>query len=82
MRRVRVDVMAEDIARGTRNNCFCCPIALALRRVTGMSVDASGDYISWGLETALTPRKAAKFMKAYDAGDAVQPLSFTLRAIE
>jgi hypothetical protein len=76
-----VDLTEDDISRGVPLSCDHCPIALALRRITGdkWTVDgirarrAGKDGDSFSL-----PVPAVTFAGNFDHGLPVKPFSFTL----
>jgi hypothetical protein len=76
---VRVEVTAEDIEKGVRNDSRCCAVARAAQRALGCEVRAC-----WGLlelpsgKKAVTPRKYNEFIERFDAGEHVEPFSFTV----
>jgi hypothetical protein len=87
-KRVRVEVTAEDIARGRSCANGSCPIARAARRVLGCPVSVGSCSIAGkgkGWVTSL-PRKARDFIRAFDDIDGalrpVKPFAFTLRIPE
>ena len=81
---IRVEVAAEDIAKGERNNYFACPVALALKRACGVSNAAvrprrisiwnTGEF---GCSVA-TPPSVRSFFEIFDAGLTVKPFAFDL----
>jgi hypothetical protein len=82
----QIDVTQEDIDNGIERSCGFCPVALAVRRATdkNASVDEE-DMQVWefvdGLrryEVATTPTEVTIFIKRFDRGMDVQPLSFTV----
>jgi len=74
-----ITVTANDIARGVRGRACECPIAHAFMRefhlghviVTYVCVWDCDTDRSWGL-----PPAASKFMRAFDDGLTVQPITF------
>lgn len=75
MKTITIEVTADDIARGTRKSCSCCPIALALARCTGLVVSVESDWVYFMPDL---PQTAVEFIKTFDAGKPVQPFSFEL----
>jgi len=85
---VNIEVTAEDIAAGVREDCFACPIASALLRATGAKrafVDggavAVGDWEGFfppsRMEVPIT-KEVSSFVHTFDVGDSVEPFSFDL----
>lgn len=79
-----INVTAEHIAKGVRDSCSHCPVALAIREALphgpGLWVDSahvtvgkSGHWTEVGLPDAVT-----RFIEAFDQGDPVQPFAFEL----
>jgi hypothetical protein len=87
VRRVVVEVTAEDIAKGEKGSCERCPIALALARAADMDrVHAHLDCL-WGWPAgdpdansivASTPIEASNFIDDFDSGEPVNPFTFTV----
>jgi hypothetical protein len=89
-RRVRVEVTAEDIAKGERAECGRCPVALACKRVLpgarvmvdGCSIDftlkpaGEGEWDDWTSIEA--PAEVDAFIQAFDDGHPVAPFAFDL----
>ena len=81
---MRVEVTAEHIRRGKKNDCFLCPVALAVSGACGRRVNAAVRQIGvknrngedYGYVD--TPVPAQQFMKAFDRGEAVEPFAFDL----
>jgi hypothetical protein len=85
-----VSVTAKDIAAGLRADCGECPIALAMRRATGMTenrftaayVAVTGDRATLCRgkrkphEDWRLPQEAVSFQRAFDAGRPVEPFEF------
>lgn len=78
MRRVRVEVTADDIAAGKTYDCFHCPVAIALARATGFeqAYAGPGSFGNGNGRKGATPTEASEFMYAFDAGKQVQPFAF------
>lgn len=82
---VKVDVNAECIATGVRNDCWTCPVSHALNKATNRTWAVYGDGVAWedhlsegiGLKIQL-PDVVREFIHTFDSGgrDAVQPFSF------
>ena len=80
---IRIEVTAEDIAKGRRQSACACPIALAMERVGACPVvgtDAAN--ISFGyrrFDHVELPPEATEFITKFDDGDtSVRPFSFDL----
>jgi len=74
-----INVTREDIQKGRRGVCSSCPIALALRRAFSTDkVDVDSFFLTIGFSAYMTPLIAVEFMAAFDRGEAVEPISFSL----
>lgn len=78
---LKIDVTAEDIAKGIQNDCEACPIALALSRaVPGadfIEVDGDANYeLDDVTYYARFPESAKNFVTRFDAGETVEPFTF------
>ena len=90
MKRLHVEVTAEDIANGTRKSACNCPVALATKRaarVPIVAVDLGGIYFADSLnELDILSQRAARqpdavkdFIVRFDDGDtSVKPFAFNL----
>jgi hypothetical protein len=77
---MHIEVTADDIRLGERNDPWCCPIARAAKRALGYQVDVSS--------TTLRPRDtftyiqlpqvAQEFIYRFDGMDPVYPFTFDL----
>lgn len=80
---MKIDVTAKDIARGEPLNGCNCPIALALRRVTG-KVWRVVNHVAWREEddrrtTIRLPHECLVFQQRFDfpgRREPLQPFSF------
>ncbi len=77
---MRIQVTSEDLANGRRRDARGCPVALALNRagilhfgVTGMLV-----WFAEGQRCVLLPTAVQEWIRAYDAGVAMEPIEFEL----
>lgn len=80
--KLKIEVTAEDIRQGVRNNAFNCPIAHALRRASGhnavrvdvcdLTVNSAGE----GLRSAPLPPEAESFLVLFDSSLDVAPFTF------
>jgi len=81
---LKVNVRASHIARGEREQCETCPIALAIRAITRRRAQVS-DLIEVDTQPGMThrfytmPKKAHKFIARFDAGRTVRPFTFVAR---
>jgi hypothetical protein len=76
---VLVEVTALDVELGSPNLCGFCPLARALQRTTGVPWLVHEDKARPLLgphECVPLPPEACAFVKAFDAGERVEPLSF------
>ena len=84
-----VEVTAEDIkAAKYSQECAClCPIALAAKRATGVTVEDFGVYQGTDGEYVLglspvqgspLPAEAGRFVRAFDRFEAVSPFTFSV----
>lgn len=83
--RLRIEVTADDIAKGKRNAICLCPVALAAKRAGLRSPRAEGDYLvaedaNNNDYHAYCPPKVVEFIEAFDekGPDAVKPFAFTV----
>lgn len=73
-----INVTAEDIAVGERNNCGWCPVALAVRRATGEQAWVHPDaLIVRGRRCPMPSEVWARVLK-YDVQGVMEPFSFEL----
>lgn len=82
MKRLRVEVTAEDIADGRREHCERCPVARAMRRAIGRVVWVGGAG-QWGIgnrspQPKRLPLRVTDFITAFDTGRPVSPFTFNL----
>lgn len=81
---ILVDVTAEDIAHGEREDCTKCPIARALRRHKGFEKAYVNDqYVEIDHENRhenlyRLPQEAVDFIRNFDDGKEVRPFKFEL----
>ena len=78
---VEVKVTQSDIDNGVKNNCYSCPIALAIDRVVGrfhVSVNALSAKVGLWEGWWNTSSQQSRFIESYDKGYRVEPFSFTL----
>jgi len=76
---MRVHVTADDIAYGERFNCHRCPVALAIRGALLVAYVAVGPVlILTRRRWTPTPLAVAAFIRAFDAGEAVEPFAIEL----
>lgn len=78
---MKIEVTQQDIDRGDCGNPFNCPIALAIKRVTGEDdrVYVFHEYvINLNRGYYKIPKAAQEFVKSFDNHEAVKPFSFKL----
>jgi hypothetical protein len=74
---VKIEVTEEDISLGYRGYATLCPIAVAVKRITGIQrVDARANRIRVGTKEVRTPPEAAAFMENFDKFGKGYPFSF------
>ncbi len=83
MKPIKVEVTAEDIETGKRNDPCHCPVALAIMRtVPGVSPDGglfAGVFVlRWADKCMRTPDAVAEFIVQFDGGGDVHPFAFEL----
>ncbi len=83
--RIKVNVTAEDIAKGRRGSTGQCPVALAIRRTIGKKrmVVEVWDGVDTGtcaqnVEMVVAPRGLGSFIYCFDRKLKVTPFSFNL----
>jgi hypothetical protein len=86
MPKIVIEVTAEDIAAGVKQDSERCPIARAARRALGRAkvaaVEVDGEYLYerrtelGGRRLYLLPREARELIRAFDAAEAVLPFAF------
>ena len=85
-----IEVTAEDIRRGVREDACWCPVARAIARL--LDVRLGDDEVIVGRELILIrplgsltdyelPAEAARFIRAFDHGEPVEPFTFTARLV-
>lgn len=85
MKTIHIEVTQDDINRGIPKNACRCPIALAVRRTTGVecAVRPCGSYLHQngsGIDVVsfALPDIASRFIKMFDEYGSVQPFSFDI----
>ncbi len=80
---MKIEVTTEDIAKGVREDCHGCPIALACKRLGVRDVAVEREAVvyrnyegEW--DEASMPEVGEAFIEAFDAGRDVEPFSFEL----
>lgn len=84
--KTKVQVTEDDIARGERDNCYCCPVARALKRagITGVAVHEDELLgVAGGVPFRIAPPESvSRFVRAFDDGGvgvpSVAPFDFDL----
>jgi hypothetical protein len=80
---IHVSVTAEDIAAGKAGDCYRCPVAIALARVTGdrESHVYGQDWMMWidvGGRTIQAPYEVEEFVRGFDDRKSPGPFDFEL----
>lgn len=84
---IRIEVSKRDIRLGTPGEIFVCPLARATRRTLGLkATDAVCVASTVGIyrtpvsleEDYELPKRANKFVLAFDEGKPIKPFSFKL----
>jgi hypothetical protein len=80
---VTVTVTAEHIAAGVEFDCVRCPVALAMQEAlpdADLANYASGFKVFRGSRATeiLFPDAVTRFVVAFDAGEPVEPFTFTV----
>jgi len=79
---MKITVTADDICKGAKNDGGKCPIALAIKRITGKEkVDVGADDIECvliGNGRYFLPEDAIHFYQNFDNDDVVEPFEFDL----
>jgi hypothetical protein len=81
---IEVKVTWEHIAKGERDSCVYCPVAIAMTGAFGIGVPASCGTSIWSLDTlpdgtlheGWFPKEVTKWIMAFDRGDLVAPITF------
>jgi len=83
---LKVDVTAEDIERAHRNDSYRCVVAEAIARgyPDAYNVEVDTQTIRFTTDKGeriiyVTPPAVMGYVIAFDAGEAIEPFSFTLR---
>lgn len=87
---MKIQVTAEDIANGKREDCNYCPIALAVGRATHCKrVSVGRRIIMWDIrfvqsKSAWMPSVAKEFINVFDAfgSNYVSPFEFEVEFVE
>ena len=80
---MKIQVTQEDIDAGKQKDIHCCPLALAIKRVTGKEIQVVTDYFDLVNENGLfeiydLPEIAANFRRDFDHCLTVEPFEFEL----
>lgn len=75
-----IEVTQADINKGRKADCRLCPIALAIKRVTGCPVEVRCHNYSkeWQHNWKQLPVVAREFILHFDRGDNTQPFQFEI----
>lgn len=78
--KLHVEVTAEDIAAGVKEDGQSCPIALAMQRCSGVLHVDVGEQLRITTDAleyqVFAPLEAATFMDQFDSGETVAPFAF------
>lgn len=77
----RFKMMLRDIKWAVPRNSCSCPIARCIRRSlkTRLWVRVHDDSVTIGPKQYRTSRAMARFIRAFDTGQKVKPIGFTLQ---
>lgn len=85
----RIEVTSEDIACGREECSIYCPIALAIRRKTGLVYHVMPERLDPPFVRAGEPRPSIplsaemkKWINKYDSGEKVEPFGFDLPPLD
>jgi hypothetical protein len=76
-----IEVTVEDIEEGKREDCNNCPVARAISRTLNRpsrEIAVDGVFIEVAGDSFHTPFLVIDFIRAFDDGEPVYPISFTL----
>lgn len=77
--KLRVEVTAEDIRKGVKDDTCKCPVARALKRIfPGSPVEVGVTYVSIRGVVAAAPRSVRRFVDRFDMGKRVRPAVFVI----
>ena len=73
-----IEVTADDIDAGIQGDCMYCPLALAIYRKSGRSVEVWSDLFTVVRTNTdhFLPDLAKEFRRQFDAGRPVSPIAF------
>lgn len=76
---MKIRVTKKDIEQGKLMNELFCPVALAIKRATGVLWKVNPQAITrWGRKIAL-PYSVESFIDQFDRSKEVQPFTFNIR---
>ena len=87
MRTVRIEVTAEDIAAGLRNNACQCPVARAAQRACNVESSRKLGVFrrkgglaleTWDTDGPQLPKDVVEWVYRFDGGLPCEPFSFEL----
>lgn len=89
-KKIRVEVVDEDIREGERLSIRSCPIARAICRASGLSsedISVTPTEVHFyvgvsGIATSSLPEAARMFVWNFDKGNPVRPITFDLEVSE
>lgn len=73
-----VKVTKQDIKEGMRNIHSSCPVALAIKRATGVDYVSVGDVVFLGEDIVRVSRAVDRFVTRFDDKKPVKPFNFRL----
>lgn len=77
---ITITVTEDDIKKGCAGSNCACPIALAAARVFGGVVNVANTRIHVDGKIYLLPMEARIFVRGFDTGCVVKPLTFNIGA--
>lgn len=79
-----ITVSQDDIEQGQPLKGLSCPIALAIKRATGLEYVGVGVRQYWYKDLAggVLPPEVTEFVKAFDSGKPVEPFTFELEDLK
>ena len=75
---IKIDLLEEDIKNGRSCSYDSCPIALAIKRITGIEPRVEYRYITVGNNRFCNPQEIMDAIDRYDTAREMIPFSFVL----
>lgn len=75
---IKIKVNRNDINGGERNNCYNCPVALAIRRTTNTLPKVYVCSVEIKERSITLPVEVQSFIYSFDHGESVEPFTFIL----